>query len=175
MHDGTGSKMERFEDVLENYKPMISACMRKLNIYKNFDTFKQAGFIALWKAWLKYDASKGDFAPFAYRTIYGAMLDELKIERLNEERFQVIEDEQLSNLLENDQKPIFEAEQLSNILKHLSLEERELLFWLFVEEASLKQIAIRYGITISGIKKRRERLLCKMRQMMGNENNNFDI
>lgn len=169
MHDGTGNNMERFEDVLEAYKPMISACIRRLNIYKNYDTFKQAGFIALWKAWLKFDATKGDFAPFAYRTVYGAILDELKKEHLNEERFQVIEEEQLSNLLENEKIPTFEDDQLSNTLKQLSVVERELLFWLFVEEISLLQAATRYGITVSGIKKRRERLLCKLRKMMGKD------
>lgn len=166
MHDGTGNNMEHFEDVLDAYKPMISACIRKLNIYKNYDTFKQAGFIALWKAWLKYDATKGDFAPFAYRTVYGAILDELKKEHLNEERFQVIEEEQMSNLLEHDKLPIVENEQLSNTLKQLSDDERELLCSLFIEEISLKQAATRYGITVSGIKKRRERLLCKMRSLM---------
>ncbi|MER2008227.1 MAG: sigma-70 family RNA polymerase sigma factor [Psychrobacillus sp.] len=167
MHDGTGKNLERFEDILFAYKPMISACIRKLNIYKNYDTFRQAGYIALWKAWLKYDATKGDFAPFAYRTIYGALLDELKKEHLNEERFQVIEEEQLSNLLENDKLPTIEHDQLSNAIRQLSVDEKELLRWLFVEEISLKQAATMYGITVSGIKKRRERLICKMRSLMG--------
>lgn len=166
MHDGTGHNVEYFEDVLKVYKPMIFACIRKLNIYKNHDAFIQVGTIALWKAWSKYDISRGDFAPFAYRSIYGAMLDEIKKENLNEERFHVIENEKLSNLLEKHNLSTVVNDQLSNALRQLSVKEKELLVSLFVEEVSLQQAAIRHGITISGIKKRRERLLCKIRNMM---------
>ena len=168
MHDGTGHNVKNFDDLLDAYKPMIFACIRKLNIYKNHDTFKQVGFIALWKAWMKYDSSKGDFAPFAYRSIYGAMLDEIKKENLNEERYHPLEDEQLSNLLEKDKLVHVVNDRLSHTLKQLSANEKELLVSLFVEQISLQQAAKKYGITVSGIKKRRERLLCKMRKLMDN-------
>lgn len=163
-----GYIVNNFEQVLEKYKPMISACLRRLNIYKNHDAFKQAGFIALWRAWIKYDSSKGDFTPFANRTIYGAMLDELKKENLIEERFQLLEHDRLSNLIDHDQLLHIENEQLATVLKRLPSHEIELLLWIYVEEVSLQQAAIKAGISLSGIKKRKERSLKKLRKEMSN-------
>ncbi|MBO0602533.1 hypothetical protein I2483_12775 [Sporosarcina sp. E16_3] len=70
--------MMNFEDVLEQYEPMISASIRKLNIYRDHENFRQAARVALWQAWNRFDDAKGNFTPFAYRSIRGAMLDELK-------------------------------------------------------------------------------------------------
>lgn len=92
-----------FEYVLEQFEPMISACIRKLSIYKNHELYRQEGRIALWKAWVRFDVEKGDFAPYAYRSIYGGMLDELKREKRQEEQVNTVEDEKwhfyLNNLL----------------------------------------------------------------------------
>lgn len=70
--------MKNFEEVANQYAPMISAIIRKLHIYRDFETFRQIGNIALWQAWQRFDDAKGNFTPFAYRSIQGAMLDELK-------------------------------------------------------------------------------------------------
>ena len=77
--------MTNFEDVLAQYEPMISATLRKLNIHRDHDSFRQAGRVALWQAWARFDEAKGNFTPFAYRSIRGAMLDELKKENRFEE------------------------------------------------------------------------------------------
>lgn len=158
--------MSTFEEVLLQFDPMISACIRKLHIYKNHELYRQAGRIALWKAWVKFDASKGDFAPYAYRCIYGAMLDELKKEKHQEEYVDVVEDEKLSFLLEKSLVTSFVHEDLGIALENLTEKERELLLWIFVEGISLQQAATRVGITIPGIKKRRERLLQKLREKL---------
>jgi len=155
-----------FEEVLLQFDPMISACIRKLHIYKNHELYRQAGRIALWKAWVKFDVSKGDFAPYAYRCIYGTMLDELKKEKHQEEYVDVVEDEKLSLLLEKSLVTSFVHEDLGIALENLTEKERELLLWIFVEGISLQQAATRVGITIPGIKKRRERLLQKLREKL---------
>ena len=93
--------MTNFEDVLKQFEPMISACIRKLSIYKNHELYRQAGRIALWKAWVKFDVEKGDFAPYAYRSIYGGMLDELKSEKRQEEQVDPMEDENWRFYLNN--------------------------------------------------------------------------
>lgn len=158
--------MSTFEEVLSQYEPMISACIRKLHIYKNLELYRQAGRIALWKTWVKFDAAKGDFAPYAYRCIYGALLDELKKEKRQEEYVDVVEDEKLSLLLERSLVTSFVHEDLGIAMENLTESERELLLWIFVEGISLQQAATRVGITIPGIKKRRERLLQKLREKL---------
>jgi len=74
-----------FDDVLEQYEPMISASIRKLNIYRDHDSFRQAGRIALWQAWNHFEETKGNFTPFAYKSIRGGMIDELRKENHFEE------------------------------------------------------------------------------------------
>ncbi|MEK3952585.1 sigma-70 family RNA polymerase sigma factor [Psychrobacillus sp. FSL K6-1464] len=156
--------MTDFEEVLEQFDPMISACIRKLNIYKNHEIYRQAGRIALWKAWVKFDEGKGNFAPYAYRSIYGGMLDELKKEKRQEEYTDPVEDEKLAVMLEKSIVLSIVSEDLERAIESLQAQERELLLWIFVEGISLQQAATRVGITIPGIKKRRERILVKLRE-----------
>ena len=155
-----------FEDVLEQFEPMISACIRKLSIYKNHELYRQAGRIALWKAWVKFDVEKGDFAAYAYRSIYGGMLDELKREKRQEEQADLVEGEKLAFLLEQSLVTSIVHEDLELAIDSLQSNERELLMWIFVEGISLQQAATRVGITIPGIKKRRERMLAKLRERL---------
>ena len=156
--------MTNFEDVLKQFEPMISACIRKLSIYKNHELYRQAGRIALWKAWVKFEVEKGDFAPYAYRSIYGGILDELKREKRQEEQVDPMEDEKLGFLLEQSMATSLLREDLEIAIESLQSNERELLMWIFVEGVSLQQAATRVGITIPGIKKRRERMLAKLRE-----------
>ena len=153
-----------FEEVLEQFEPMISACIRKLSIYKNHEVYRQAGRIALWIAWGKFDEGKGNFAPYAYRSIYGGMLDELKKEKRQEEHADLVVDEKLAILLEKSIVLSVMSEDLERAIESLQTQERELLMWIFVEGISLQQAATRVGITIPGIKKRRERILVKLRE-----------
>lgn len=156
--------MTNFEDVLKQFEPMISACIRKLSIYKNHELYRQAGRIALWKAWVKFDVEKGDFAPYAYRSIYGGILDELKREKRQEVQVDPMEDEKLAFLLEQSMATSLLREDLEIAIESLQSNERELLMWIFVEGVTLQQAATRVGITIPGIKKRRERMLAKLRE-----------
>lgn len=158
--------VDAFEEYLIRYEPMISSIIRKLNIYKNHELYKQAGRIALWKAWTKYDSEKGEFAPYAYRCIYGALLDELKKEKFVKETIHPLEEEKLTFLLEQVMMKSFQNEDLYVAFEKLTTNERELIHWIFIEGISLQQAATRAGITIPGIKKRRERMLNKLRKNM---------
>lgn len=158
--------MTNFEEVLEQFEPMISACIRKLSIYKNHELYRQAAAIALWKALVRYDEERGDFAPYAYRSIYGGILDELKKEKRHEETADPVEDDKLAFLLEQSLETSFLREDVEVAIESLKPSERELLMWIFVEGISLQQAATRVGITIPGIKKRRERILAKLRERL---------
>jgi RNA polymerase sigma factor (sigma-70 family) len=154
--------MTNFEDVLQQYEPMISASIRRLHIYRDHDSFIQAGRVALWQAWNRFDATKGNFTAFAYRSIRGAMLDELKRENKFEEHVMQMEDESLGNLIEaksNDGA----SYRLAEVLDTLSPAEQELVHWLFIDGFTLTECAERIGITVAGIKKRRQRILIKLR------------
>ena len=69
--------MESFEQLAEQYTPMIYKIMNSLHIYKNRDEFFQLGFISLWEALQRFDANKGDFTNYAYTYIKGKFLSEM--------------------------------------------------------------------------------------------------
>lgn len=157
--------MKNFEELLEQYEPMISAVIRKLHIYRDFEQFRQAGRVALWQATVRFDQTKGDFTPFAYRSIYGALLDELK----RESRFNTtnvpVEDDIMESLCGSATDDLGE-DSFSDLLSTLTAEESQLLSFLFIERLTQKECAAQFGITIPGVKKRRERLLLKLRERL---------
>ncbi|AXH98469.1 sigma-70 family RNA polymerase sigma factor [Sporosarcina sp. PTS2304] len=156
--------MENFEDVLKQYEPMISAVIRKLSIYREFEHFRQIGRIALWQAWNRFDETKGNFTPFAYRSIYGALLDELKSEtRVNEAQTPVETNTMevlAGHTLDWEEEDVY---GLHAAIKSLPLEQRQLLIMLYVENKTQTECAKHFGITVPGIKKRRERILKRLK------------
>ena len=157
--------MEKFEDVLDQFEPMIHACLRKLRIYKNHESFIQVGRIGLWKAWQRYDSTKGDFAPFAYRSIYGSLLDELK--KASRDESLIPAEDQTLEILSN--KQVHQTEWSVKTLEALSLlnpQEKHLIHLLFIECYSLDEAADKIGITKVNLKKRRERTLKKLKHSL---------
>lgn len=153
--------MEAFTEVAEQYAPMISSIIRKLNIYTDYEAFRQLGFIALWQAWEKHDPEIGHFAPFAYRSIKGAMKDELTRRQKGGKK---VKNSDL--FLEEEEAVEWVAEQLPYWLDDalLSPKERQLLQELYVDGYSLTELQKRYGVTLSAMKKRRGRTLSKIRE-----------
>lgn len=162
--------MLNFEDVLAQYEPMISANIRQLNIYREHEHFRQTGRVALWQAWERFDKEKGGFTPYAYRSIRGAMLDEMKKENRFEERFMPAEDDMLALWIdEGESEEDGWMDGLSCAVDQLTDDERKLLYWLFIDRYTQAECANRLGISVAGVKKRRERLLKKLRGMMEGE------
>jgi RNA polymerase sigma factor (sigma-70 family) len=157
--------LENFEEVLDQYEPMIYSCLRKLRIYKNHDSFIQVGRVGLWKSWQRFDSLKGDFAPFAYRSIYGSLLDELK--KASIEESVIPADDQILEIMLNKQVLIIEwSEKIIEALSQLNLHEQRLIQLLFVDRYTLDEVALQLGITKAGVKKRRERTLDKLKQFI---------
>ncbi|OLN24245.1 hypothetical protein BTO30_01535 [Domibacillus antri] len=67
----------QFEQIAQQYNPMIHRILNKLHIYKNKEDYHQVGLIALWEAYTKFDSSKGEFPPFAYAYIQGRVMNAL--------------------------------------------------------------------------------------------------
>jgi len=147
---------------------MISAALRQLNIYRDHENFKQAGRVALWQAWTRYEEGRGHFAPFASRSIRGAMLDELKKENRFEEHTVQTEDDfsEIANKLEDPGIPLEWSEQLEMAFELLTSNERNLIQWFYIEGLTQVECANKAGISIPGIKKRRERMLVKLRDLL---------
>ncbi|WP_172371637.1 sigma-70 family RNA polymerase sigma factor [Sporosarcina jiandibaonis] len=159
--------MEKFEEVLTQYEPMISASMRQLNIYRDHESFRQAGRVALWQAWTRYEEGRGHFAPFASMSIRGAMLDLLKKEVRFEENVMQTEEDVLEflNDIESPETDQW-SDRLCQAFKVLNDAEREFIHWYFVEGLSQAECAEKAGVSVAGIKKRRQRMLVKLREAL---------
>lgn len=155
--------MENFEEVLEQYEPMIYACIRKLRIYKNHSEFVQAGRVGLWKAVQKYEKERGDFAPFAYRSIYGSILDELKKSFAHEQHAVPTEGDVLERIIGFNEEVVDQDKSLTEALSHLNHTEQQLIQLLFIEGYSLDEVASRFEMSKESLKKKRQRTLKKLR------------
>lgn len=161
--------MTKFEEVLHQYEPMISATLRKLHIYRDHEQFRQAARVSLWQAWQRYDAEKGHFAPFAARSIRGAMLDVLKRENHFGERMIQTEDDLLTGYIERKSLGAISndwSESISYAIETLSQNEKNLIHWIYVEGLTQLECAEKANLSKSGIKKRRERLLVKLKEQL---------
>lgn len=172
MHGREDRKMMEFEQVLAQYEPMISAALRQLNIYRDRDHFRQAGRVALWQAWERYEEGKGHFAPFASRSIRGAMLDMMKQENKFEENVVQTEDDLLASYVDNMReidKSIEWPSEIAAALAQLTENEKQLIHWLFIEGFTQKEYAEKAKISVAGVKKRRARLLVKLKEKISQE------
>ena len=159
--------MYDFEEVLYQYQPMISSLIRKLNIYRDHEQYRQVGMVALWQAWQRFDSDKGQFTPFAYRSIRGAMLDELKKHSRFEEHVTQMEDELLEKVIDSEiSVEISWSDSMVEVLSSLKVVECELIGRLFVDGLTLAECAEAAGISVAGVKKRRERVLRKLRGLL---------
>lgn len=151
--------MKDFEEIASQYAPMISAIIRKLHIYRDYDTFRQIGNIALWQAWQRFEDSKGNFTPFAYRSIQGAMLDELKRETRRNDQGCFTDSGLREKVAEATVEELPEWLEVIQLTSH----EKWLLDALYVKGFNLGELAETERISLAGMKKRRERLLKKLK------------
>lgn len=169
VHGRKDQLLTDFESVLAQYEPMISATIRNLNIYRNHEQFRQAGRIAVWQAWQRYEEEKGHFAPYASRSIRGAMLDLLRSDHQFETHVVQTEDELLLTYVEEESDAFFYnnwAAGLIEAVEQLTESERELIQWFFVEGYSQAECAEKAKISVAGIKKKRERMLVKLKKIL---------
>ncbi|QBK27041.1 sigma factor [Ureibacillus thermophilus] len=85
--------MEAFDQVLEQYTPMINSVLKRAKVYKNHEYYRHCATIALWEAWRKYDPVHGPFAPFAYRYMLTTIYREMTKENHYEEHYASYEKE----------------------------------------------------------------------------------
>ena len=158
--------METFEEVLKQYEPMIYSCIRKLQIYKDYAEFIQAGRVGLWKAWQSYDKERGDFTPFAYRTIYGSMLDELKKSYAFEQHMVPTEKEIVEHLIGSCGNSVSYSDIIHEALTQLKESEYQLIQLLFLQGYNLDEVALQMGISKACLKKKRHRTLKELKILM---------
>jgi len=158
--------MEEFEQVLEQYEPMISSILRKAHVYKNYEHYRQTARIALWQAWQKYEPTRGHFAPYAYRTMLTVIYEEMRKDNQHTEHYKPYENDKLAaaqKYMEIKHMPYDHAATFEMLDDYLTAEEFELLKDLYYYQHKYEELTEKYGASVAALKKRRDRLLKKLR------------
>jgi DNA-directed RNA polymerase len=158
--------MESFEQLANQYQPMIHKIINSLNLYKNVDQFYQTGLIALWEAQKSFNGDKGKFSSYAYSFIKGRMMQELSRKRLHSERF-VYPEDKYWEMVENPQDRLsLEDDFLETYGQTLTEKETKWLAMACFRGLSAKEIAERENVSLSTVKLWRTNARKKLREQL---------
>ncbi|GHI00006.1 sigma-70 family RNA polymerase sigma factor [Neobacillus kokaensis] len=146
--------MESFEQLAEQYQPMIHKIISSLHIYKNKDEFYQDSLIALWKARQRFDPEKGSFTNYAYTYIKGTLLMGLRNSSKEEER-KICPKEEFWELLEDPSVSIrrIVSDRLGDFdCQNLTENQRKWLYYTVHYGLSIKEIADQENVSLSAVK-----------------------
>lgn len=146
--------MESFEQVAEQYTPMIYSIMRRFTIYKNKEEFFQVGLIALWEAQQHYDPEKGTFTNYAYNYILGRFLSEFRRHNKDKENITVPTEEFWEYLIDNSASNLLEEETLLAYCQNgqLSDNQTKWVLYTFLKGCGINQIAEIEMVSPSAVK-----------------------
>lgn len=148
-----------FETVVEQYRPLISYIIRKLHIRRHVvDEYMQIGLIALWKAYERYDETKGSFHSFAFKMIRWRIISQLRKETKNV-AVPLLDEQMLKEDVDFFTDIIWE-----DAMRDMTPRERIWLVRHVIEGKTLKQIADEEGVTVHAVKQWRISAVKKLKR-----------
>lgn len=158
--------MESFEQLVEQYQPMLHKIMNSLHLYKGHEEFYQHSLIALWEASQRFDPNKGSFTNYAYTYIKGYLLMELRKLHQDQER-NVQPDEQFWDLVPDSYSddPLQE-ESLLSYCHTLTPNQKKWLLYTVCAGLTVKEIAELEKVSVSAVKNWRSRAREKVKELV---------
>jgi len=156
--------MEEFQTVFKKYEAMIHHIIRSLRIYKNYDEFFQIGVIALWEAKTRFDSKKGSFTSFAYMTVKGKLLTELKKSATIDERYHYPKEEFWDIQLDEASTVPLEIETLLTYCEGLTANQKKWVVATFYLGMNSAELAANEKVSPSAVKKWKRGAMEKMKQ-----------
>ncbi|MBP1079798.1 MULTISPECIES: sigma-70 family RNA polymerase sigma factor [Bacillus] len=148
-----------YEQILKDHERMIFYLLKHLNIYKDRDEYIQIAYIALWECTIAFDPKKGNFSSFAFASVRGKLINELKRRRKHEER-----NEYKEVAASYYETPFIELvdewERKAEEKKLTDLQKK----WLFsaIRGETLQEIAERNNCSVAAVKSWRKQALKKL-------------
>ena len=145
--------MESFEQVKDQYTPMIYKIISSLNIYTNKDEFFQVGLIGLWEAYERFDPEKGHFMNYAYTFIKGRLLTEMSRANRHAERMVTVEEEFWAYMEDESSCPLEEDILLSYCrTAELTENQTKWVLYTFLKDLTVTEIAAIEQVSPSAVK-----------------------
>ncbi|MBT2756718.1 sigma-70 family RNA polymerase sigma factor [Mesobacillus foraminis] len=160
--------MESFEQLKNQYTPMIYKIISTLNITINKDEFFQHGLIALWEAHQRFDAYKGAFTSYAYSFIRGRILTELDLSRQYNERWHQAKVDLGDYIADPFSTSPLEEDTLLCYCQSGCLTENQTkwVLYTFLNQLDVKEIAEIEHVSLSAVKNWRAGAKEKLRRIM---------
>lgn len=141
-----------FEQVAESFHPLIVSMIQKHHIYKEQEEYYQLALINLWKAYQKFDESKGSFSAYAYSTVRGTILMELKTSVKRDEREALTEDTLLVTHPDDSLPVALQSSIIHEMIEHLTPREKIYILEYLLGGYSYRELADKYGVSTGAVK-----------------------
>jgi DNA-directed RNA polymerase len=157
--------MEGFDQLEEQFRPMIYKMIHSLHIYKNIDEFFQIGLIGLWEAAQSFHLSRGNFTCYAYKFIKGRLLSELKKANKRDERYVFPKEEYWETIGDSMEEQPCEIDMLLSYCGEMTDKQKMWVVYTFMEDLSINEIACKENVSISAVKQWRKGAQEKLKRL----------
>jgi DNA-directed RNA polymerase len=155
-----------YDQLHNQFKPMIFHIIKKLDIHRNRQEFYQIGCIALWEASLRYEEDKGEFKSFAYSYIIGRMKTKLSKERkLKEKLYRLASYSNQKGMTEDDYTLIVTKSVIDDLSTNLTPHQMKWIKAFCYQGKTPSEIAEDEGVSSSAVKGWRRDTLSKLRRL----------
>ncbi|WP_010677071.1 sigma-70 family RNA polymerase sigma factor [Bacillus timonensis] len=154
-----------FEELAEQYKPLIFQVIKNLRLFGDKETFYQIGLIGLWEASTRFDPRKGvEFSTFAFSTIRGKLLDHVKKEVRYKEHCQLSGEELFMQVA--DGSGSYSTNLIEAYGKGLTDNQVKWVQGRIIEDKSYKEIAAEHGVSVESVKSWGKQAVKKLRTII---------
>lgn len=162
--------MESFDELVEQYQPMIHKIIHSLHIYRNEDEFYQTGLIGLWEATQSFDKRKGSFSNYAYTYMKGKMLSHMSQNNQFNERLIHPKVEFWETIVDHESSNYLEKETINIYCEGLTEKEAKWVIAMSKDQLTIKEIAAREKVSVSAVKQWRSGAIRKLKGKVANYN-----
>jgi RNA polymerase sigma factor (sigma-70 family) len=155
--------VESFEQLANQYQPMIHKIIHSLHIYKNQEEFYQTALIGLWEAKEHFDPNKGTFTNYAYTYIKGKIQTEMKCTNRLEQRNVYPKEDYWATIEDNDSCQPLEVELLLSYCHDLTEKETKWVLAACLGFLTVREIAEKENVSVSAVKQWRSGAVKKLR------------
>ncbi|HAQ06383.1 MAG TPA: RNA polymerase subunit sigma-24 [Bacillus bacterium] len=158
--------MDSFDQLAQQYEPMIHKIIRSLNIYKNKEEYFHSGLIGLWEAAKAFNPEKGEFTNYAYSYIKGQILNEMNRNNKQDERCIHPKEEYWETVKDENPESPLEIEFLLSYCQDLTERETKWVIYTCVEFLSVREIAEKEHVSLSAVKQWRNGAKRKLKDLI---------
>ncbi|WP_445491799.1 sigma-70 family RNA polymerase sigma factor [Niallia sp. 03133] len=158
-------ELASFEELVEQYSPMIQHMINKLSIYKNKGEFFQIGLISIWEATNTYQPEKGKYSSYLYRHMWGRFVDELKKQTKDQERH-VHPEEEFWLMIESPSLYTEEEYAIRQLCKPLTDCQTKWVIYTIIHQMTIREIAEKENVSLSAVKGWKKGAVEKLRMVL---------